>query len=157
MSKLPKSDLDCYWSAAGRAESTRINPFTWPLNPAPEWQISASCHCLVISIGRSIRWNSGLFSCCGGKIICVMSALPEDLWKRLLRKFLSVPYLVLQFFHATMDNANSNQCVRVGKQQFWNLSKDHVSRNLKNLRLEGRWKTCFFYASPLTIQYPAAW
>ena len=36
MSKLPKSDLDCYWSATGRTESTRVNPFTWPLNPAPD-------------------------------------------------------------------------------------------------------------------------
>ena len=35
MSKLPKIDLDCYWSATGRAESTRVNPFTRPLNPAP--------------------------------------------------------------------------------------------------------------------------
>ena len=35
MSKLPKSDLDCYWSATGRAESTHVNPSARPLNPAP--------------------------------------------------------------------------------------------------------------------------
>ena len=35
MSKIPKIDLDCYWSGTGRAESTRVNPFTRPLNPAP--------------------------------------------------------------------------------------------------------------------------
>ena len=38
MSKLPKNDLDCYWSATGRAESTCVNPFTRPLNWAPEYQ-----------------------------------------------------------------------------------------------------------------------
>ena len=41
MSKLPKIDLDCYLSGTGRAESTRVNPFTRPLNPAPGCQVPA--------------------------------------------------------------------------------------------------------------------
>ena len=35
MSKLSKIDLDWYWSATGRAESTHVNPFMQLLNPAP--------------------------------------------------------------------------------------------------------------------------
>ena len=146
MSKLPKSDLDCYWSATGRAESTRVNPSARPLNCAPVHRsmrpedgdsvqsychFSQSCEQPRCSVWVAIFWPHWsvylLEDVCGqtslpstprcSQVSTGFSAFCRFAERAFLPSFL--PSFTLHFSHCPMNNALA---FALPKKSAWKMS-----------------------------------
>ena len=119
MSKLPKTDLDCYWSATGRAESMRVNPFTRPLNHTPGLD-----HCPGILLSclraRTCAACMMLTPAVVGDVVSHWEEVPNVC--SLLFSLTNLPYPEVRIEEWGLVTFNFKSCIS-------QLSLDQISRN----------------------------